>query len=233
MSLDIEEKLELHAPADAVFKFLIDPERVVTCLPGAELSKVEDASTFLGNMKVKVGPVTVTYHGRVRLLEVDDAGRRVKMSGEGTEKGGAGTARMSMESFVEATETGSRVIVKSKVDLAGKIVQFGRGMVKGVAGQLFKQFGENVKALLETDARAAAGVADGAESAAGAGAGAAAPAEADAGAGAAAAAEPGAVVAPPRSLAPRKAEPVHVLPLIFRALFAPIARWFRRLFRRR
>ena len=87
MSLEIEEQLELPAPVEKVWRFLIDPRKIVTCLPGAELTKVEDATTFLGTMKVKVGPVSVAYQGRVKLVEVDDASHRVKMSGEGTEKG--------------------------------------------------------------------------------------------------------------------------------------------------
>ena len=95
MSLDIEETLEVQAPVETVWRFLIAPEKIVTCLPGAELTKIEDERTFLGNMKVKVGPVTVSYQGRVKLTDVDDANHRVKMSGEGTEKGGAGSWRSS------------------------------------------------------------------------------------------------------------------------------------------
>jgi carbon monoxide dehydrogenase subunit G len=222
MSLDIEEQLELEAPVDRVWKFLIDPEKIVTCLPGAELTKVEDARTFLGNMKVKVGPVSVAYQGRVRLVDVDEAAHRVKMSGEGTEKGGAGSAKMQMESEVVATEGGgSRVVVKSQVDLAGRIVQFGRGMIKGVAAQLFKQFGENLKAAVAAEAPPAA-----------------AAAEADA-ARTERPTTPLATIAArnERPTTPvvvaRKVEPVRILPLIFKAMVEPIVRFFRRLFGRR
>jgi carbon monoxide dehydrogenase subunit G len=209
---------------ERVWKFLIDPEQVVTCLPGAELTKIEDPRTFLGQMKVKVGPVTVAYHGRVKLTEVDDASHIVKMFGEGTEKGGAGSAKMTMESTVSESNGGSLVKVKSKVDLAGKIVQFGRGMVKGVAGQMFKQFGENLKAALETPEAAPA------------------PAEPAAASAAAPAPEPGAAapgttrVSTDKPTAPlvvrpraKPAEPVRIVPMIFRALFEPILRFFRRL----
>lgn len=223
MSLDIEEQLVLRAPVDKVWRFLIDPEQIVTCLPGAELTKVEDARNFLGNMKVKVGPVTVSYAGKVKLLEVDEAAHVVRMSGEGTEKGGGGSAKMTMESSVEpTTDGGSRVVVKSKVDLAGKIVQFGRGMVKGVASQMFKQFGENVRRALETAEPAPPPP----------------PAQRAAEPDAPAPAAPAtavAVAAPASPPVPRKreAEPLRIMPLILRALWEPIARFFRRLFGRK
>jgi len=226
MSLDIEEQLELQAPVDRVWKFLISPEKIVTCLPGAELTKVEDERTFLGNMKVKVGPVSVAYQGRVRLVEVDEAAHRVKMSGEGTEKGGGGSAKMKMESEVVPLDGGgSRVVVKSQVDLAGRIVQFGRGMIKGVAGQIFKQFGENLKAAIAAEAATEA-----------------APPPPPAAPAAEAMREdrpttPLAVIAqrnerPTAPVIVRKVEPLRILPMIFKAMFEPIVRFFRRLFGR-
>jgi carbon monoxide dehydrogenase subunit G len=220
MSLEIEEQLELAAPVEKVWRFLLDPERIVTCLPGAELTKVEDPRNFLGNMKVKVGPVTVSYSGKIKMTEVDEAAHIVKMMGEGTEKGGGGAAKMTMESQVLALDGGgSRVVVKSKVDLAGKIVQFGRGMVKGVAAQLFKQFGENLKTALASEPSPAA---------------AASPAAVPEPASAADATSP-AVPAPAPAPAPlerREAQPLRLLPLIFKAMWEPIARFFRRLFGR-
>ncbi len=225
MSLDIEEKLELRAPVERVWKFLSDPERVVTCLPGAALDKVEDERTFLGNMKVKVGPVTVTYKGRARLLEVDEAAHRVVMSGEGNEQGGAGSAKMTMESFVEPAGDGvSRVVVKAKVDLVGRLVQFGRGMIKGVAQQLFKQFAAAVREELEEPAAAAAAATTPVT-------------EADA---ALVPAEPRVIEratlpATPAALEGRplrKQKPVRALPLLFRALWDGLVNLLRRLFGR-
>jgi carbon monoxide dehydrogenase subunit G len=232
MSLDIEEQLELAAPVERVWKFLIDPRRVVTCLPGAALDEVVDERTFLGNMKVKVGPVTVTYKGRAKLVEVDDAAHRVAMSGEGTEQGGAGSAKMTMQSVVEDLGGGkSRVIVKAQVDLVGRLVQFGRGMIKGVAQQLFKQFAASVRAELEREEPAEPPPPE--------------PTPVEPPPPTPAAAEPAAPVvralerptapATPSAkigLPPRKVEPIRALPLLFRALWDAIVGALRRLFRR-
>lgn len=149
MATRIEERFTVRAPPRAVWEFLVDPRRVVTCLPGAELTEVVDERTFLGAVKVKVGPVTVAYKGKVLLGERDDAARVVKMSGEGRESGGAGAARMTMESRVAEAPGGAEVSVRSEVDIAGRLVQLGRGMIEQVSHQLFAQFAENVRAALE------------------------------------------------------------------------------------
>jgi carbon monoxide dehydrogenase subunit G len=156
MATRIEERFTVQAPPEVVWAFLIDPRQVVTCLPGAELTEVVDERTFLGAVKVKVGPVTVGYKGRVDLVEIDAAGRLVRMKGEGRESGGAGSARMSMESRLTPLPGGAtEVVVASDVDVVGRLVQLGRGMIEQVSHQVFLQFAERVRAHLERPAAAA------------------------------------------------------------------------------
>jgi carbon monoxide dehydrogenase subunit G len=103
-------------------------------------------------MKVKVGPVTMEFKGKATLTEIDEAGRRVTIVGTGNDKGGSGSARMEMASrVVEAGDGGSEIVVVADVDLAGKIVRFGRGMMEGVSKQLFKQFAERVREALAVE----------------------------------------------------------------------------------
>lgn len=149
----IEERFAVCAPAAAVWAYLIDPRRVVTCLPGAELAEVVDERTFLGKVQIKVGPVTVSYRGRVNLVKVDEASRRVTMTGEGRETTGAGAAKMSMESRLAELPGGeTEVVVVSEVDVVGRLVQLGRGMVEQVSHQIFQQFAACVRATLEAEA---------------------------------------------------------------------------------
>jgi carbon monoxide dehydrogenase subunit G len=191
MATRIEERFTVKATPEAVWAFLIDPTQVVTCLPGAELTEVVDAQTFLGAVKVKVGPVTVGYKGKVNLVEIDEAGRRVRMTGEGREAGGAGSARMNMESRLTPQPGGlTEVVVVSEVDVVGRLVQLGRGMIEQVSHQVFLQFAERVRAHLEQPAADAAAAAAG---------GAAAPAV---------------------PAAPQAAEPLRAFPLLLRALWA-------------
>jgi len=150
VSLRIEETFQLQVPADRVWAYLIDPRQVVTCLPGAELTSVQDESTFLGKVKVKVGPVTAAYSGKVVITERDESARIVRIVGEGRESAGAGSAKMTMTSTIVALPSGgTEVRVTADVDIVGKIVQFGRGMIESVNKQLFKQFTACVRATLE------------------------------------------------------------------------------------
>jgi len=156
MGTRIEERFVVRAPPGAVWSYLIDPRRVVGCLPGAELTEVVDGRTFHGDVKVKVGPVSVSYKGRVQLAELDEAGRRVRMIGEGRESGGSGSAKMTMESRLVALPDGAtEVTVTADLDVVGRLVQLGRGMIEQVSHQLFLQFSECVRATLEAEAAGA------------------------------------------------------------------------------
>ena len=153
MPFKTEETFQLQAPADRVWSYLIDPRQVVQCLPGAELTSVRDESTFLGKVKVKVGPVVAAYSGKVVITERDDAARVVRMVGEGRESAGGGSAKVLITSTVAALpDGGSEVRVTADLDIVGKIAQFGRGMIESVNKQMFRQFTDCVRATLETPA---------------------------------------------------------------------------------
>ena len=149
MSFRIEETFQVDAPLPVAWRYVIDPRQVVRCIPGAELTGTEGERVFLGTVKVKVGPVTAGYAGRATLTEIDEAARRVRMTGEGRESGGAGSAKLSMTSRLTAVSDGrTEIRVEADVDVAGKLVQFGRGMIEQVSKQLFRQFAECVRGEL-------------------------------------------------------------------------------------
>ena len=149
MAIRIEEVFQIEAHPDRVWAYLTDPRQVVHCLPGAELTSVQDDTTFLGRVKVKVGPITAAYAGKVILTERDDASRIVRMTGEGRESGGSGSAKMTMTSTVVGLASGAtEVRVSADIDIVGRMAQFGRGMIESVNKQMFKQFTDCVRATL-------------------------------------------------------------------------------------
>lgn len=234
MSLTINETFRVDAPPDRVWQFLKNPADVVTCLPGAELTETIDAQTYGGKVKVKVGPITAAYAGKAILTQVDDAARRMQIVGEGKESGGSGSARMTMTGVVTPLpDGGSQVSVDAVVDVAGRVMQFGRGLIESVNKQLFRQFAEAVQAKLATPAAApeAASAADAiAPPTTGEAAASSEPALASAPAPTTAA--PPAAVATPRagSEAPghvvAKGEELRALPLLWKVFVA----WLRGLF---
>lgn len=149
MTISIDETFEVDAPIDAVWKFLTDPHRVVECVPGAELIEVLEDHTFRGRVKVKVGAVTALYEGKASFLEIDESAYKVRIAAEGRETGG-GVGNGTMSSHLRAIDDGrTEVVTQATVEITGRMMQFGRGMIKGVSEQLFQQFVASTKERLE------------------------------------------------------------------------------------
>ena len=194
MAFKIEQRFEVQAPVERVWQYLIDPKRVVGCLPGAELLEQQDDRTFLGAIKVKVGPLSMSYKGQAKFTEVNEQMHQVRMVGDAREITGSGSTKVTMLStVVPLASGGSEVSVNADVELVGKIVQFGRGMIEEVSRQMFKQFATCVRTHLEV------------------------------------AEEPQPVTNAPAPEAPTETKAVAAAPLAFRALWAIMARFFKRL----
>jgi len=155
VAIEISERFCVEAPIDSVWRFVKDPEQLVTFMPGASLDEVVDARTYLGTVKVKLGAVTTRYKGRVEFVEIDDAGYTVRLVAEGHETSG-GTARGTLSSRLSSLPDGStEVVAEGDIDLTGRVLQVGRGMISGVSKQLFRQFAASTKAHIEGAAASA------------------------------------------------------------------------------
>ncbi|HKV35670.1 MAG TPA: SRPBCC family protein [Pyrinomonadaceae bacterium] len=206
MAFKIEQRFEVQAPVERVWQYLIDPKRMVHCLPGAELLEQQDDQTFLGAIKVKVGPLSMSYKGQAKFTEINEETHQVRMVGNAREVGGSGSTKVSMLSTVSALANGgSEVLVNADIDLVGKVVQFGRGMIEEVSRQMFRQFSTCVKQQLEVpDEPPATGDQQSAHES-----------------------QPASASQPPQ---PTEAKAVAAAPLAFRALWAIVARFFKGLF---
>src|SRR5262249_52250247 len=152
MAFKIAERFEVQAPVERVWQYLIDPASVVQCLPGAELLETQDDGTFVGQIKVKVGPLSMSYKGKGSFTEKNDETHTARMVGEAREVGGSGSTKVTMISTVTALDDGgSAVSVDADINLVGRIVQFGRGMIEEISRQMFRQFATCVKSRLEVE----------------------------------------------------------------------------------
>ena len=93
--MQLENSFSVGAPPDKVFAYLIDVNKVVGCVPGAELSEVVDPTTFKGKVKIKVGPITVAYSGTAKIVDRNDAQHTATLEAEGRETTGPGSATCS------------------------------------------------------------------------------------------------------------------------------------------
>ncbi len=147
--MQLENSFSVNAPPDRVFAYLLDVNKVVGCVPGAELSEVVDEKTFKGKVKVKVGPITVAYSGTARIAERDDAGRSATLEAEGRETTGPGSARAKAIMKVDAEGSGSLVKVTTDYSVAGRVAQFGRGVMEDVSRRIVNDMAACIKANVE------------------------------------------------------------------------------------
>ena len=206
--MQIENSFAVGAPPDRVYQFLLDVNQVVGCMPGAELSEVVDPTTFKGKVKIKVGPITVAYNGTAKIAERDEAARKATLQAEGRETTGPGSARATANMSVEEAEGGSLVRIATDFTVAGRVAQFGRGVMEDVSRRLIGQMADCIKTRLETPAAAEAS------------------SEMPQSGDAMSAAPEGAQPAPAVTRAPAPAKPVNALSLFFAVLWDRIRRLF-------
>src|SRR5215469_10630993 len=147
--MEIANSFSVAAPADRVYDFLLDVNNVVRCVPGAELAEVVDPDTFTGKVKIKVGPVTVSYNGTARITQRDAAARRATLRAEGRETVGSGSANATTTMSVQADGGASVVTLATDFTVVGRIAQFGRGIMEDVSRQLVGQMAECIRTTLE------------------------------------------------------------------------------------
>lgn len=148
--MDIRNSFHVGASPDRVYAYLLDVNSVARCMPGAELSEVVDPATFKGRVKIKVGPVVVNYNGVARITTRDDAGRTAVLEADGREIQGAGSARATATMSVVPDGDGSEVSLATSFAVAGRVAQFGRGVMEDVSRRLVTQMADCIRANLET-----------------------------------------------------------------------------------
>lgn len=158
--MDLQNSFVVPADVETAWKTLLDVEKIAPCMPGATLES-NDGENFTGKVKVKLGPVSMTYGGAAKFLERDDTTHTAVIEGTGKETRGSGTAKAVVTT--KLTQEGpdqTRVDVTTDLTVTGKPAQFGRGVMQDVAGRIIDQFSANLEAVIagggEAPAEAAA-----------------------------------------------------------------------------
>jgi carbon monoxide dehydrogenase subunit G len=128
-------------------------------MPGATLDSV-DGDNIAGRIKVKVGPITMTYAGTAKFTERDRDAGVVVLEASGKETRGAGTASATVRSELKADGDQTSVIVHTTLNVTGKPAQFGRGVLAEVGGKLVGIFATNLAAMLAAEPAEESAVAD-------------------------------------------------------------------------
>lgn len=160
--MELNNEFRVAVPAAEVWDVFTDVQRVAPCLPGATLLSV-DGDEFTGAVKVKVGPITVSYKGVASYKEKDTDARRLVLRAEGKETRGNGTAAATVTAqLTEDGPRGTHVVISTDLAISGKAAQFGRGVLADVSSNLIAQFARSLEAELlgggSPDSAAASGV---------------------------------------------------------------------------
>jgi carbon monoxide dehydrogenase subunit G len=148
--MELEHSFTVPVPEERAWEVLLDVERVAPCMPGASLDSVE-GDNISGRIKVKVGPIAMTYAGTARFTERDQNAHVITLEASGKETRGAGTASARVRSMLEGQDGQTHVIVHTTLNVTGRPAQFGRGVMAEVGGKLIGIFASNLADMLSAE----------------------------------------------------------------------------------
>jgi len=120
---------------------LLDIERIAPCMPGASIASV-DGDDFTGSVKVRLGPIGLTYKGKASFTEKDETAHRAVIDAQGKDARGNGTAAAKITATLSESGSETEVAVVTDLNITGKPAQFGRGVMVDVGNKLIGQFAD-------------------------------------------------------------------------------------------
>lgn len=167
--MKLENRFEVPRPPAETWTILLDVQKVVECVPGAELTSDEGDGRYKGTVAVRLGPVALKFNGTAALKDVDEANRSLSIQANGNDQKGRGSAGATSRVNVHPGEVGSVVVVETDIQLSGLVAQYGRasGVIKAVADEIVTQFANCLRSRLSDEKGRVDGGAPGAQPRAG------------------------------------------------------------------
>ena len=160
MAIELDNSFTVPVPPEQAWDVLLDVERIAPCMPGASVTSVE-GDEIEGQVKVKLGPLSLTYKGTAKFTDKDQAGHAISIEATGKETRGSGTASATVRANLTPGDGAGQTLVSihTSLNVTGKPAQFGRSLLPEVSGKLIQQFATNLEAMINADSAAAAGTA--------------------------------------------------------------------------
>lgn len=157
--MELHHSFTVPVPVDEAWPVLLDIERVAPCMPGATVEGF-DGETVEGAVKVRVGPITVSYRGTATFREKDESAHRIVLAAQGKEVRGQGTASATVTATLADRDGATAVIVLTDLTITGRPAQFGRGVMAEVGDKLIGRFADCLSRQLADKEPAAAAPAE-------------------------------------------------------------------------
>ena len=146
--MQLEQQFTIPTDIEHAWTLLNDVEGIAPCFPGAKVLSATDESVD-GQVKVKLGPVMLTYGGVLKFLERDEANHRLVMDGQGVDAKGNGSASAKVTAQLSAAADGTtRCAMVTDLNITGRPAQFGRGMMLEIGNNILGKFSANLAAML-------------------------------------------------------------------------------------
>jgi carbon monoxide dehydrogenase subunit G len=145
--VQLENSFTVPVPIEEAWRVLLDIERIAPCMPGAALDSVT-GDDFTGRVKVKLGPINLTYQGKASFVEKDEAAHKAVIDARGKDQRGNGTAAATITANLKSEGSNTRVDVLTDLNITGRPAQFGRGVMTDVGNKLLGQFADKLAAQL-------------------------------------------------------------------------------------
>ncbi|WP_067887393.1 SRPBCC family protein [Nocardia vaccinii] len=150
--MKLDNTFSIPVPVAQAWPVLLDLERIAPCVPGATITS-RDGDDFHGRIKVKLGPVGLSYSGIITVVSQDESAGIAVLEGRGREVRGNGTAKATITCRLVESDGATDVFVDTELSITGKPAQFGRGALADVAGTLIGQFATNLAAEITAAAQ--------------------------------------------------------------------------------
>jgi len=148
----LRNEFVVGVPLERTWDTLLDVARVARALPGATIEPEAEGGAWRGRMKVKLGPLNTEYNGTARVQDADEDDRVMSFRVEGRELRGQGSAAATITARLARAEGGTRVVVETDMQIAGRQAQLGRGLMEDVAGAILGQFAGRLERELRGEA---------------------------------------------------------------------------------
>jgi carbon monoxide dehydrogenase subunit G len=151
--MKLTNEIVVPASVEEAWAVMLDIERVAPCLPGASVEP-SGGDEYKGTMKLKLGPITSSFAGTIKIEEADEASHRAVLTARARDSRGQGTAAATITSTMAPSDEGTRVTVDTDLRVTGPAASFGRGVMQDVSARMMGQFAD---CLAEQMGRSSAG----------------------------------------------------------------------------
>jgi carbon monoxide dehydrogenase subunit G len=148
--MNFEQQCTIAASREQLWDFLMDVPSVATCVPGVQSVTERENGQYAGEMRVRVGPISLTLQGVMSIQESDRDNWKAAMHGEATDRRvGGGLNATAHMTLTEQGEGETKLVIMADARLLGKLGEFGQPLIRKKADQMMAEFARNLAARFQ------------------------------------------------------------------------------------